>query len=110
MNTTAMLQRAKEIANRQGRLANSPGERSRNGQIILCAASCIARAAIEIDSNVMSPKEFYSRVLRYDKKKLVPHIFNAISLDGNRALKLMVENDNRSPNTRLAWFNSLETI
>jgi hypothetical protein len=107
---TAVLNRAKEIANAQGRLASSPAERSSDGRLVLCAASCIALAAIEQNSAVISAAEFGRRVLTEDKATFIPSLFEAHGLGAERARNAMRENDNRDPSARLPWFNTLDAI
>lgn len=105
-----ILRRAKEIANRQGRLASSPAEQLSDGSLVLCAASCIAKAAIELDNRLLLPEDFDQRILHSDKSEFIPTVFDACGLDAARALTVMIQNDNQEPTERLSWFNALQSL
>lgn len=107
MNLMALMDNAKRIANAQGRLANSPADIGSNGQLYLCSASCIARAAIEMSGDSDCLREFERIVANSDKLKYLPELFNTYGLDGEAAKRILAENDKLPEISRLTWFNSL---
>jgi len=109
MNQSSVLDRAKAHARLQGRLGNSPGEFSFSGAPVLCAAACVARAALGLRDEAML-LDFDRRVLAEDKFTYLPHVFEACGLDGEDAVALIKENDKRQGTERLAWFESLSGL
>lgn len=109
MNQSQVLDRAKAIARLQGRLGDSPGEPTPEGVPALCAASCVARAALSLSDGKMLP-DFDQRVLQEDKFAYLPAVFQACGLNGEDAVTLIKENDMREGTERLAWFEALVAI
>lgn len=107
MNPTTLMDRAKQIANSQGRLANSPADIGVNGKLYLCSASCIAQAAIEVAGDNDQLEEFERVVASSDKHKFLPELFNRYGLNGESAKRMLAENDRLPEVSRLTWFNSL---
>lgn len=108
MSKIDILNRAKSIANTQGHLANSPAEMDSSGKITLCAASCIAKAAIEISGDSNSYNNFDTDVISKDKNLFVPSIFEKHGLDSALARMIMIENDSLDAKDRLNWFSNLQ--
>ena len=108
MQKIDILNRAKEIAITQGQLAQSPATADKNGKLTLCAASCIARAAIEMQGHTAAISEFDQRVTTEDKNTFVPSIFNTSGLKTVTAERIMQLNDSIPHSRRLSWFQSLE--
>jgi len=108
MSTENIMIRAKEIATEQGKLANSPAQIDEQNNIILCAASCIAKAAIEINKGKEIANSFDSEVLLYEKEKFVPSIFEKYGLKRAFAKSVMIDNDALNPADRLYWFCNLK--
>lgn len=107
MNLTTLMDKAKQIASSQGRLANSPADIGANGQLYLCSASCIARAAIEMAGDNGHIEEFENVVASSNKLVYLPELFNKYGLDGEAAKRILLENDKLPEADRLTWFNSL---
>jgi hypothetical protein len=109
MYSNAVLAKAKQIANSQGRLANSPAEVEHSGALTLCAASCLARAMIELfDADFL--RDFDTRLLQEDKFSFLTHIFEKHGFTGEAAKSAVQQNDHTIEADRLAWFNSLDRL
>lgn len=105
-----ILQLAKQLAGEQGRLGDSPADRSLEGHLHLCAASCVAEAAIRVTGRSSSPADFRARVNQCDKFELLPAVFSDCGLNPEVAIALIKENDSRSGQRRLSWFNSVAQL
>ncbi len=103
-----IMQRALDIAEEQGMLANSPAEIGGNGKINLCAASCIAKAALEIMQGEDDANKFEDLLLRKNKKEYVPSQFENLGLSNLVAKAVMLENDQMNSSKRMSWFRNLE--
>jgi hypothetical protein len=110
MYLDAVLARSKQIANAQGRLANSPAEPDCYGALALCAASCLAKAMIELSADADLTRNFNSRLLREDKFTFLPYVFEKHGFKGEAAKWVVQQNDNTVEADRLSWFNSLERL
>lgn len=110
MNAEAILKWAKEIANSQGRLAMSPADQRDRGRVTLCAGSCLARAAIEVNGDQELLADFDRRVLTEHKFDFIPFVFRKHGLAEEAALRAIRENDRRAEGDRLSWFISLDAI
>jgi len=107
MEFRVVMKRAKHIANSQGTLAASPAEIGEDGTLTLCAASCIARAAIELYGDSNHVREFEARVVSEDKLEYLPALFRQLGLSEHLARATLAENDSRPESSRLDWFNAL---
>jgi hypothetical protein len=107
MNLTTLMDKARQIANSQGRLEKSPADIGANGELHLCSASCIARAAIEISGDNEHLEDFENVVASSNKLVYLPELFNKYGLDGEAAKRILLENDKLPEADRLTWFNSL---
>lgn len=101
-----LLARARALAQTQGRLAPSPGVLDEAGHAVLCAAACIAKAGLERAGDARALADFDRRLLAEAKDSYVPALFESLGLDRALAARIMVRNDEQSPDTRLAWFAS----
>lgn len=97
---------ARQIARKQGVLGSSPAERLDNGVTALCAASCVAEAALLSKNDLEGLKDFRERLWTDDKVVLVSRFFEQCGLSSGMAAKLMKENDRRRPAERIEWFES----
>jgi hypothetical protein len=102
-----VMKRAKEIALQQG-LALSPGEQSAQEGVTLCAASCVARAAVELMEGPEALLWFYDKVLVTDKEEFASAIFESCGLRRELASQVQLENDKCPSSSRLSWFLGLE--
>lgn len=107
IDRSRILLMAKQIAGEQGRLGDSPADRSVEGDLHLCAASCVAEAAISVTGRGRSAADFRARLNQCDKFELLPAVFSECGLDPGVAIALIKENDSRSGQRRLSWFNSV---
>lgn len=107
MNYGEILRKAQQLATTQGRLATSPAGLNKDGTVTLCAASCIAKVAIELSGDADAAADFDRRVLTQDKDSFVPALFQKYGLSAEQAKQIMLENDSQSESARLAWFQSL---
>lgn len=98
------------IAKDQRFLANSPAEKDKGGKVFLCAASCIAKAAIEINEGKTASSTFHKEVLNKTKEEYVPYIFEKYDLNKSFANMVMLENDQIDVSNRLNWFSNLKLI
>jgi len=107
MTLEAALAEAKTIAAAQGRLASSLAEVGPRGEIVLCAASCIAKAALLLKGDEAGVEAFERRVLFEDKFSYLRTIYadNGILLDD---MKYQLQNNELTPDDRLEWFLSLQ--
>jgi hypothetical protein len=110
VSAQVILENAKEFAKSQGRLGHSPAERLKDGSIVLCAGSCIARSLIEFYGDAAALEEFDAKVLAADKFNFLPSIFRTYGLSQAAAIEAVRENDLRNSSDRLPWFLSLRTI
>ena len=103
-----IMQRAVDIAEKQGMLANSPAEIDENGKMNLCAASCIAKAAIEVMQSEVEANKFERLLLKEDEKEYVPSQLEKLGLSKLVAKAIMLENNQIDTSRRLKWFRNLE--
>ena len=104
MSKASIINCAKKIAQSQNVLANSPAEKNEKGQIILCAASCIALAALMENQDLDGIENFMNDVLLRDKNILLPEFFERAGLNGVAAKIILAENDAMDRTSRLEWF------
>lgn len=108
MEVKEIIARAKELANAQGRLPNSPADWTEQGDLHLCSGACIAYAAIEATGDFNYLSEFKKLVFYSDKNKFIPAVFTRYGLDGEVAKCVIAENDSMQESDRLEWFNKLK--
>ena len=110
MSYSEILRRAQKMAIAQGLLATSPAILNADGTVTLCAASCIAKAAVELSGDRDAMAEFNQLVIAEDKEFFVESIFMKYGLSIEHAKQIMLENDVRSESARLTWFQSLRSL
>lgn len=108
MNSQQILRQAQITAMAQGALGLSPLEVDEGGRRLLCAGSCVARAAIEMHGDQRALQEFDSRVSLEDKDVYLPSIFGKYGLSPGAARRMLKENDRRDSTERLDWFCALK--
>lgn len=102
----AIFLRARDIAVAQGGLGDSPAQLSDDGRVALCAASCVALAALAVRGDACASADFQTRIWTDSKEVLLPEIFEESGLSAETALELVKENDSRPSIDRLPWFVS----
>lgn len=107
MSLELILAEAKRIAISQGRLPASPAEVDADGHVLLCAAACLAKAAIHVHDGGAESGDFESEIKHRNKDDYVPSLFDRYSI-GLNATSVMNKNDRTPPSERLAWFVGLE--
>lgn len=110
LDLLTVLRRAKELAMVQGRLGDSPADRQPDSALHLCAASCVAQAALEETHGVEAASAFRRRVASENKFDFLPRAFAACGLAPKSAVQMIQQNDARSGADRLAWFLTLRAI
>ena len=110
MNIVPVLDRAKQIADAQGRLADSPAEYDATGKLTLCAGSCIAKAILEAYHDQDALKNFERMLVTEDKLRFIPGIFQKYGFDPEKAKNVIKENDLRNEPGRSQWFRSLSHL
>jgi hypothetical protein len=104
MNNT-IFHKAKTIALSQGQLGDSPAS-WHEGRLNLCAASCIAKAAIELNGLESDTRDFSIEIMREGCQDFIDGIFqaNGLAID---ARSVMHKNDSTPKLNRLNWFLGL---
>lgn len=99
-----VFEAASEIAAGQGALGDSPAQRTPDGRLLLCAASCVIEAALSVRGDQLSVERFRQTILGADSEAVLPPLFRHVGLDPVLALTLIRENDKRRGGDRLSWF------
>lgn len=110
MDANMVLERAKQIATAQGRLASSPAEVTARGRLDLCTASCLAKAILELSDDQELLSRFEDRLLSEDKLSFLPFIFERHGFAPESAREALAENDNLPEEERLPWFSGLTSL
>ena len=93
--------RALEVARGQAAVPDSPGRRSEDGAVALCAAACVAHAGLELRYGADRAEAFRADVGTTGSKRLVVDAFERLGLDGDACAYTMAVNDRTAPAGRI---------
>jgi hypothetical protein len=102
-----IMKSAKDIANSQGFLSNSPATATDSGDVALCAAACVVYASILNDGDKAQANEFKANLVREEGSELLNSKAEQLGWSRKLCLAMRLENDSMPQAGRLAWFNAL---
>jgi len=101
------LRVAQQFAHLQGGLALSPAEVRQDGTVKLCAAACVAFAAIQVTQGIASAKKFRAELASTANANVLEQTFEHFGFGKSLCSLIRIENDRLAPDARLSWFLGL---
>ena len=95
---------AKQIACEQGMLARSPASINSDGSIVMCAAACIAYAALKIKVGLKVAEDFQRKLICRSENISLEKTFAGVNLPEALCRMIRIENDKQVSSQRLDWF------
>lgn len=104
-----IIHRAQDLATSQGTLAISPAGRAPTGEVVMCAAACVAYAAIEKRTGAKAAQSFRNSLLsRHASEKLLG-AFESFGSTREICTAMLKFNNAQPVAQRLDWFLSLKS-
>jgi hypothetical protein len=107
---TNLLKAAQEIARSQGTLAASPAQQTTSGDVVMCAASCVAYADIWQREGIGSATIFRKSLISPKGFEILYQAFERLGSSRILCKKMHMENDERLESERLSWFDNLKAF
>lgn len=95
---------AKRTARYQGMLARSPASIGPDGSVMMCAAACIAYAALRVKDGLKAAEDFRRKLKRPSESVSLEKTFEHLNLSTTLCRMIRIENDLYDSSRRLDWF------
>lgn len=109
-SATSIADRSRSVALAQGALGMSPASYSPDGHLVLCAASCIAFAALSVREGRSAAEAFRAALTTRERDFSLEQVFAEVGLSAEACRAIRERNDSLAPSERLSWFLEQEFV